>query len=128
MRRGRILTGRMASDYRVLSYKHMMTKTPISVTLHRENVTWLKGRAEAAGHRSVSEFLDRLVTAARQAGQIAPARSVVGTVEIDSSDPLLEGADTVLRDLFEASLTGIPIPSLKPERRSHPNLRRKRRG
>jgi hypothetical protein len=82
----------------------MMTKIPISVTLHRDNVTWLKGRAHAAGHRSVSELLDRLVTAARTTGQAAAARSIVGTIEIDPSDPLLEGADAAVRQLFAASL------------------------
>ena len=81
-----------------------MTKIPISVTLHRDNVTWLKGRAQAAGHRSVSELLDRLVTAARTTGQAAPARSIVGTIEIDPSDPLLEGADAAIRRLFASSL------------------------
>ena len=82
----------------------MITKAAISVTLHRDNLTWLKGKATAAGHRSVSELLDRLVTAARTSGQVAPARSVVGTIEIDSSDALLEGADAAVRRLFEASL------------------------
>jgi len=80
-----------------------MTKTAISVTLHRDNVIWLKGRAEAIGRRSVSELLDRLVTAARTAGQVGPARSVVGTIEIDSSDPSLIGADLAVRGLFEGS-------------------------
>jgi len=78
----------------------MMTKQPISVTLNVENVAWLKGRASAAGVRSVSELLDQLVTRARKKGHAGSARSVVGTVEIDASDPELETADIAIRNLF----------------------------
>ena len=84
-----------------LSYKHMMTKQPISVTLNADNVTWLKGRVGAAGLRSVSELLDQLVTAARNTRSGGAARSVVGTIDIDSSDPLLETADIAVRALFQ---------------------------
>lgn len=86
----------------------MSTKHAISVTLGADNVMWLKGRAGAGGVRSVSELLDRLVTAARQAGRVGPTTSVVGTIDIDSSDPLLEGADAALRSMYEASL-GRPL-------------------
>src|SRR6185436_10667529 len=82
----------------------IMAKQAISVTLDSDNLTWLKGRAGAAGLRSVSELLDQLVTAAREGGRIGPARSVVGTIDVDPDDPLLEGADTVVRGLFETSL------------------------
>ena len=82
----------------------MANKQAISVTLDTDNLTWLKGRAGATGVRSVSELLDQLVTAARQTGRVGPARSVVGTVDIDSSDPLLEGADAAVRTLYEVSL------------------------
>jgi hypothetical protein len=78
-------------------------KQAISVTLHRDNVTWLKGRVDAVGYRSVSELLDRLVTSARMEGKISPPRSVVGSIEIDPSDPLLEDADAKVRELFESS-------------------------
>jgi hypothetical protein len=81
-----------------------MTKQAISVTLDSDNLTWLKGRAGAAGLRSVSELLDQLVTAARKSGRIGPSRSVVGTIDIDASDPLLEGADEIVREMYEASL------------------------
>jgi hypothetical protein len=81
-----------------------MAKHAISVTLDSDNLTWLKGRAGAAGLRSVSELLDQLVTAARESGRIGPSRSVVGTIDIDATDPLLEGADEVVRGIFEASL------------------------
>ena len=78
----------------------MMTKQAISVTLNADNVTWLKGRVSAARLRSVSELLDQLITAARKAGHSGSARSVVGTVDIDPSDPLLETADEAVQTLF----------------------------
>jgi len=81
-----------------------MPKRAISVTLNSDNLTWLRGRAGAAGLRSVSELLDQLVTAARETGRVGPSRSVVGTIDIDANDPLLEGADEVIRGLYEASL------------------------
>ena len=81
-----------------------MAKQAISVTLDADNLTWLKGRAGAAGLRSVSELLDQLVTAARETGRIGPSRSVVGTIDIDANDPLLEGADDVIRGMYETSL------------------------
>ena len=89
-------------------YDKYMSKQAISVTLEADNVTWLKGRAGATGLRSMSELLDRLVTAARQSGDIGPSRSVVGTIDIDPSDPLLERADEAVRYVFESSL-GRPL-------------------
>ena len=85
-----------------------MAKQAISVTLDADNLTWLKGRAGAAGVRSVSELLDQLVNAARSSGQIGPSRSVVGTIDVDASDPWLEGADDAMRSMFDASL-GRPL-------------------
>lgn len=85
-----------------------MAKQAISVTLDADNLTWLKGRAGAAGLRSVSELLDQLVTAARETGRIGPSRSVIGTIDIDANDPLLEGADDVIRGMYETSL-GRPL-------------------
>ena len=81
-----------------------MAKQAISVTLEADNMTWLKGRAHAAGLRSVSELLDQLVTAARSSGQLGPSRSVAGTIDIAADDPWLEGADAAVRGMFEASL------------------------
>jgi hypothetical protein len=89
-------------------YDKHMSKQAISVTLDADNVTWLKGRAGAKGLRSVSELLDRLVTAARQSGDVGPSRSVVGTIDIDPSDPMLERADEAVRYVFESSL-GRPL-------------------
>jgi hypothetical protein len=84
-----------------------MAKQAISVTLDTDNITWLKGRTGASGARSVSELLDQLVTAARQSRHAGPSRSVVGTVDIDPSDPLLTQADEVIRAMFNQS-TGRP--------------------
>jgi hypothetical protein len=82
-----------------------MSKRAISVTLHADNLTWLKARAGAVGARSVSELLDQLVADARRVTPGGRVRSVVGTIDIDASDPLLHGADDVLRVLVDASLT-----------------------
>ena len=43
-----------------------MSKHAISVTLHRDNLTWLKARAGAIGARSVSDLLDQLVSELRR--------------------------------------------------------------
>ena len=104
-----------------------MAKHAISITLGADNLTWLKGRAGATGVRSVSGLLDQLVTAARASGAAGPARSVVGTIDVDASDPFLEGADEAVRALFEASL-GRPlmVKEAPPEYRT--SSRRKRRG
>src|SRR5476651_235851 len=81
-----------------------MPKQAISVTLDADNLTWLKGRAGAAGARSVSALLDRLVAAARESGAVGPSRSVVGTIDLAPGDPLLRRADAAVRGLFDASL------------------------
>lgn len=81
-----------------------MSKKPISVTLEADNLVWLKARAGAMGVRSVSELLDDLVTEARATGPAGPSRSVVGTIDIDAGDPLLEDADAAVRAMFDVSL------------------------
>lgn len=81
-----------------------MSKQAISVTLEADNIVWLKGRAGAAGLRSVSELLDRLVAEARQSGRGGPSRSVVGTIDVDPGDPSLAEADAAVRHMFDASL------------------------
>ena len=104
-----------------------MAKQAISVTLDAENLTWLKGRAGAAGLRSVSELLDKLVTAARESGRIGPSRSVVGTIDIDPSDPLLEGADDAVRGTYEMSLRRpLMVRETKAEYRITPRKKRPR--
>ena len=81
-----------------------MAKNAISVTLETDNLTWLKARAGSGQARSVSELLDRLVTAARAGGVGHDARSVVGTIDVDPSDPLLLKADEALRAVVANSL------------------------
>lgn len=104
-----------------------MNKRAISVTLHSDNLTWLKARAGAVGARSVSDLLDQLVSEARRSTPGGLVRSVVGTIDIAESDPLLEEADDALRALYEASLKR---PTLVKEPRSAYGsvARRKRRG
>lgn len=104
-----------------------MGKTAISVTLGADNLTWLRGRARATGARSVSELLDRIVSAARAPGGVTPPRSVVGTVEIDPRDPLLEHADAALRALFDASLSR-PLRAKPTAAKRRISKSRKRRG
>jgi hypothetical protein len=84
-----------------------MTRRAISVTLEADNLTWLKGRSGASG-ASVSRLLDQIITAARQGAHGVPTRSVVGTIDIDASDPLLEHADALVRAAFDVSL-GRPL-------------------
>ena len=81
-----------------------MGKQAISVTLTADNITWLRGRVGASGLRSVSELIDRIVTDARQQGAHAPSRSVVGTIDLDAADPMLEQADAIVRTAFARSL------------------------
>lgn len=76
------------------------------MTLGRENLLWLRGRAARSKRRSLSDALDEIVTAARLGGQVAGSiRSVVGTVDIAADDPGLERADEYVRGEFEASLS-----------------------
>ena len=105
-----------------------MSRKPISITLGADNVTWLKGRAGAT-NESVSALIDQMVTAARQGASGGEVRSVIGTIDVDSSDPLLEKADAALRAAFDASL-GRPL-AIREARASYkavPSKPRKRRG
>jgi hypothetical protein len=83
-----------------------MSKKALSVTLDDANLLWLRGRAAAAGRRSVSDLLDAIVTEARLAGSPAnaPSRSVAGTIDIADDDPDLQRADEEIARLYERSL------------------------
>jgi hypothetical protein len=105
-----------------------MARRAISITLDIDNVAWVKGRAGAAGE-SVSEMIDRLVTAARQGQCAAETRSVVGTVDVDASDPRLDNADAAVRALFGASLSRpFAVRESKAGYRARPTTSRKPRG
>jgi hypothetical protein len=83
-----------------------MAKEPVSVTLGRENLLWLRGRAARSKRRSLSDTLDEIVTAARLGGHVSDSiRSIVGTVDIAGDDPSLERADEYVRGEFETSLS-----------------------
>lgn len=81
-----------------------MPKKAVSLTLDETNLVWLKGRGYGQGNLSAA--VDDLITAARagRLGTLAPARSVVGTIDLAADDPRLERADRTMRDLFAASL------------------------
>jgi len=81
-----------------------MTKQAVSVTLHPDNLLWLRGQAKAQGRRSVSEALDRLLSEVRTGSRLqgGSIRSVVGTIRIARSDPGLSGADAAIRALFSS--------------------------
>jgi hypothetical protein len=105
-------------------------KKPISVTLSPQNLLWLRGRALAAGSRSVSEFLDDLVTSARSRGRRMAAeapRSVVGTVRISSLDPGLDTADSAVRALAGDALRRSAHALVSPRRTSGAGRRRRER-
>jgi len=65
----------------------------------------LTGTDFATGFRSISEALDRLVSEARTSRRLGQVniRSVVGTIDIAPSDPLLETADVMIRNEFETA-------------------------
>jgi hypothetical protein len=101
-----------------------MPKKAVSVTLERDNLLWLRGQTAAAGSRSLSDTLDRLVTEARLAGRVRAdsIRSVVGTIEIADDDPELDQADAYVRGLFQQSINR----SIAGEYASHPRRKRRR--
>jgi hypothetical protein len=96
-----------------------MPKKAVSVTLERDNLLWLRGRAGASKRRSLSEALDGLVTEARLGGRVprAAIRSVVGTVDISADDPWLERADAHVGAFFDASVTRPLGDDERPPRR-----------
>jgi len=103
-----------------------MPKTAISVTLQVENLTWLKARARSNQARSVSDVLDRLVVEARALRGGADIRSVVGTIDVDPSDPLLLKADDAIRALV-ANALGRPVV-VKETRAAYGKRARRGRG
>ena len=107
-------------------YSMNMSRKPLSVTLQADNITWLKARARALGTRGVSELLDRLVSDARAQSPRGEVKSVIGTVDLDPADPLLMGADEVLRALVDASIARPAV--VKEQKIVYSPRRRQRRG
>jgi hypothetical protein len=100
-----------------------MPKKAVSLTLDEANLLWLKGR----GQGNLSATVDDLITAARagRLGAPAPARSVVGTIDLPIDDSRLERAGRAMRDLFAASLAR-PV-RVSEARASYEPVRRARR-
>lgn len=104
-----------------------MPKSPVSVTLSDDNLSWLRGRTVALKSRSLSDTLDTIVTRARTGGE-APAvapRSVVGTIDIADEDPDLALADEFVRQLVAGALAR---PLLSPGHVPAAAARKRRRG
>ena len=79
--------------------------------------------------RSVSELLDRLVTDARQKGDHTPSLSVVGTIDLDPTDPTLDRADALVRAAFARSLAQpIMVREQAPQYRAARTRRTRGRG
>jgi len=82
-----------------------MSKKAVSLTLDEGNLLWLRGRGYGRGNLSAA--VDDLITEARtgRLGETMMVRSVVGSIDLAADDPLLERADTAIRDLFAASVS-----------------------
>jgi hypothetical protein len=83
-----------------------MSKKAVSVTLHPDNLLWLRTRVKAAGSRSLSEALDGIITEARTGTErsAATVRSVVGNARIPRSEDALSEAGAQVAALFRASV------------------------
>ena len=84
-----------------------MAKKAISLTLAEGNLLWLKGRARVLAGGSLSGALDQLIDEARagRLGNVAPVRSVVGTIDVPDDVALASGGETI-RGLFAGSHAG----------------------
>jgi hypothetical protein len=105
-------------------------RKPVSVTLDQDNIIWLKGRAIATARGSLSEVLDRIVTAARLEGRTEPEaiQSVVGMIELPEDDPDLEKAHAEMVALFEESAQrthAVLVRERAPRRPARSNRKRK---
>lgn len=103
-----------------------MPKKPVSLTLEESNLLWLRARGHGRGNLSAA--VDALIAEARagRLGPPAPVRSVVGTIDLALDDPQLEEADSIVRELFAASLAR-PLGSGSRARTNASAGRRKRR-
>jgi hypothetical protein len=94
-----------------------MARSPVSLTLDATNLQWLRRRARLVAEGNLSEAVDQLISQARAGapGGAAPARSVVGTLELAIDDPGLARADEAVVALFTSSLAR---PSARPARKT----------
>ena len=76
------------------------------MTLHPDNLLWLKTRVKAKGGRSLSEALDGIITEARSGtgASAAEVRSVVGNARIPGSEKALSEAGAQVAALFRGSV------------------------
>jgi hypothetical protein len=83
-----------------------MSKKAVSVTLHPDNLLWLRTRVKAKGGRSLSEALDGIITEARFGigASAAEVRSVVGNARIPRSEKVLSEAGAQVAALFRESV------------------------
>jgi hypothetical protein len=81
-------------------------KRAVSVTLHPDNLLWLKTRVKTIGGRSLSDALDQIITQARAGAgaSAAEVRSVAGNARIPRSDAALAEAGAQVRALFRRSV------------------------
>lgn len=95
-----------------------MARNPVSLTLDETNLQWLRRRARLVAEGNLSEAVDQLISLARAGslGGTAPARSVVGTLDLAIDDPALERADEAVLALFAASLAR-PVGQAEPRPR-----------
>lgn len=71
------------------------------MTLHQDNLLWLRTRVKVKGDRSLSEALDAIITEARaEAGPAGEVRSVVGQARIPKSEKALSEAAEQIAALF----------------------------
>jgi hypothetical protein len=106
-----------------------MPKKAVSLTLDEDNLLWLRGRGYGRGN--LSAVVDDLIAQARtgKLGAIAPARTVVGTIDVADDDPELEQADKIVQEMFASSLAR-PLrvretpPAYTPGARSRRSRRR----
>ena len=97
------------------------------MTLHADNLLWLRAQATASSRGSLSEVLDTLVSEARAGGRhdARTMRSVVGTIDLPEDDADLEGADAFIRSQFDRS---VKRPILVKEHKPKYRVSAKRRG
>ena len=105
-----------------------MPKQPLSVTVDRDNLVWLRGVAARGKRKSLSDALDDILTRARLGGAVpGESRSVTGTLDIASGDPDLSNADEYIATVFAASLAK-PLVVREPSPKYGASRRTRRRG